>query len=321
MRSILEAKPIAVLAGSLVVLALVGCGAGQAFEPPEAESVAVETTEGVISSELQGVIPEGTTLEANDNVNLRSAASMGATVLDVVRRGSHVETLGTAPAVNGFVRVTAGDLNGYTAVRYYRKLALPAKPKTPLTLTQADAHFVSQWGPTPSNTGGTLYGFNDCGPTSAVMALGVQELLGHPTPRDAMTAIDHLRDLMYGYNTSQSQRMTLNRVMIGLRSMGAVTSRITPTLGAVKAALQAGHSVIAGGEPWAAWGQAQYNAGNYLNSHDPGNHFVALLGMTNANTFIVADPLFRYGTRAVSGPQLVTFLSGTWADAIKLAAP
>jgi len=178
--------------------------------------------------------------------------------------------------------------------------------------SDADRYFVTQWGGTKFNSAkGAPYGFNDCGPTSGVMALSALGLTDPPTPDGAEKAIDSVRDAAFGRDTTQSAKMGFGTLAKGLEAYGAQTQMLSgPTLKSLDAAIDRGNPVILGGDPWNAWGRQQLSEGNYLNGRDPGGHFVALLGKTDDGKYIVGDPLVKGGTLAVTGDQILQMAQG-----------
>ena len=189
----------------------------------------------------------------------------------------------------------------------------PGVPTGPIkSVDQANQFFLSQWGPTPYNSGGYPYGFNDCGPTSAAMVAEAIGLWNHAGAGGASTTIDKMRDTILGYNSTYSQLMTTSQLATGLQRAGAQTQMLSgDPVAAVDAALGRGHPAILGGSGvWNAWGSQQYAAGNYLNPRSPGGHFVTVMGKTDDGRYIVNDPLMRGGALTVTGDQLRTFYAG-----------
>jgi peptidoglycan hydrolase-like protein with peptidoglycan-binding domain len=95
------------------------------------------------------------------------------------------------------------------------------------TVEAANAFFVNQEGNTAYfqsfNGNPKPYGPNDCGPTSAVMALCALGLIEHPTATEAPHAIDAMRDVIFNRDTSMSLTMGMASVEQGLRAYGAET--------------------------------------------------------------------------------------------------
>ncbi|HVG57783.1 MAG TPA: C39 family peptidase, partial [Hyalangium sp.] len=206
---------------------------------------------------------------------------------------------------------------------------IPTTPTTPVgsgvstTLQEANRFFVNQWGPTAYNSGGHPFGFNDCGPTSGVMALASLGLMTPSTAQTASASIDRVRDAVLGYDSTYSQRMGTTQLAAGLRALGAQTTMLSgPVTSAVDQALARGNPVILGGYGvWAAWGSQQQASGNYLNGRDPSGHFVTVLGKTQDGQYIVGDPLVRGGSITVSAQQLATFYGSSGFGMLEVSRP
>ncbi|MDY7229776.1 LysM peptidoglycan-binding domain-containing protein [Hyalangium rubrum] len=199
----------------------------------------------------------------------------------------------------------------------------PAGAGLPTTLQEANRFFLTQWGPTASNSGGNPYGFNDCGPTSGVMALAALGLMTPATAQTASSSIDRVRDAVLGYDSTYSTRMGTSQLAQGLRALGARTTTLSgPVVSAVDQALARGNPVILGGYgAWSAWGSSQLEVGNYLNGRDPGGHFITVLGKTPEGQYLVGDPLVRGGTLTVSAQQLATFYGGNGFGILEVSRP
>lgn len=187
------------------------------------------------------------------------------------------------------------------------------------TTEAADEFFITQWGPTPYNSGATPYGYNDCGPASVLMSLVSLGLHERPSPLDASGVLDAVRDQALGRESDYSERMGFDELARALRAYGARSEWLPGRpLEAVDSALERGNPLIVGGNPWKAWGKAERAAGNYLNSRDPGNHFIAVLGRTADGLYIVGDPLVRNGTLAVASEQLRDFFA-SWFGTLEVS--
>jgi peptidoglycan hydrolase-like protein with peptidoglycan-binding domain len=193
----------------------------------------------------------------------------------------------------------------------------------PTSAEAANNHFLSQWGPTayndPPGTNDAPYGYNDCGPTSAVMALNALGISQQPSAENAHLAIDSMRDSMFGRNTTHSERMGFATIKKGLEANGAQGvdlphSPVAKALEGLDQALEQGMPVMIGtNNVWSAWGADQRAQGNYINSRDPGGHFVTVLGKTPEGNYIVGDPLFRNGAVEVTPEQMTKALGpGVW---------
>jgi hypothetical protein len=188
----------------------------------------------------------------------------------------------------------------------------------PADLSAANQHFLTQWGGTKWNgVNGAPAGYEDCGPTSGVMALSVLGLGPNPNASNAEGLINQMRDLTRGGHTTQSSGTTDSQMVTGLRAAGAKANTIDPTINSVDQALQNG-PVIISGDPWKAWGGAMSSQGNYMNGHDPGNHFVTIMGRTADGQYIVGDPLSKSGAITVSAQQIQQFWNDGGASAISV---
>lgn len=210
-----------------------------------------------------------------------------------------------------------------------QELVPPRKLGTAQTLEEAGEYFLTQWGPTATNdpVGGSdrPWGYKDCGPTSAVMALAALGLAPRPGPADAAVAIDKMRDAILGYDSSSSIGLGLlpavkGTVGYGLVQAGAQVTGLKNTLAEVDAAIARGNPVIIGSSTtYTAWGRSQLLAGNYLNSSDPGGHFVTVLGRAANGNYLVGDPLVKGGPMEITAAQLQTALNGAWNSGNSLA--
>jgi LysM repeat protein len=183
------------------------------------------------------------------------------------------------------------------------------------TTKQANEFQVSQWGPTPYNSGGVPYGYSDCVPTSGLIAASRLGLTPSPTAAQASGAIDAMRDSSLGYDSTYSTPMNFSALTNGLAKYGATTQSLNfGTLTQIDAALERGNPVVAAGNPWNAWGASQDAAGNYLNHQDPGGHAITILGKTPEGKYLAADPLLINSTIEVSGAQLQQFFRDGYSN-------
>jgi len=201
------------------------------------------------------------------------------------------------------------------------RAAHPIGSGTVGTTEDANEYFLTQWGGTPYNSAnGAPFGYSDCGPTSTVMALSSIGLMERPAPENASTAIDAVRDAAIGHDTTQSQRMGFGPLQRAVQQYGGQTQMLSGIDG-IDQAMERGNPVVIGGNPWQAWGSEQRAQGNYLNSRDPGGHFVSVLGKTQDGKYIVGDPLVKNGTLAVSREQLETFFRNGGFGAMEVYRP
>jgi peptidoglycan hydrolase-like protein with peptidoglycan-binding domain len=201
------------------------------------------------------------------------------------------------------------------------RAAHPIGSGTVSNTADANEYFLTQWGGTPYNSAnGAPYGYNDCGPTSTVMALSALGLMERPSPESASTTIDAVRDAALGRDTNESQRMGFGSLQRAVGAYGGQTQMLTGIAG-IDQAMERGNPVIIGGNPWQAWGAEQRANGNYLNGRDPGGHFVTVLGKTQEGQYIIGDPLVKNGTIEVSRDQLETFFRNGGFGAMEVYRP
>lgn len=70
---------------------------------------------------------------------------------------------------------------------------------------------------------------------------------------------------------------------------------------------------------WAAWGQGEKAAGNYLDNGNPGGHFVVVMGRSANGKYLIGDPLGKGGPIEVTEAQLQTALSGAFNSSNAMA--
>jgi hypothetical protein len=232
------------------------------------------------------------------------------------------------PFENGYVYVNSDNLR---VVRTFdaQDIAPPERIGVFTSVAAATKYYLSQWGESPSyqDDNPDAYDpnyapdhYDDCGPTSGVIALSALGIVPHPRPTRASEAIANFRTdtgVAYQWNADEGRwegTMSLGAVEAGIEANGGVGSQIGTTLEDVNAALGRGHPVILGSEAeWAAWGRSIDTAdpNNYLNHNtgDPGGHIVTVLGMTPQGDYIVADPLMRNGCITATPEQMQVFLN------------
>ena len=205
-----------------------------------------------------------------------------------------------------------------------KDLTPPLKLGTSASVQDAKNYFLTQWGPNefndPPRGSDVPYGYKDCGPTSAVMALSALGIMTRPSAADASIAIDHMRDQIYGYDSTQSHGLGLGpanypgTVAYGLVAAGADVAMIKNNRTDLDAAIDRGNPVIIGtSNTYDAWGRDQLLAGNYLNGGNPGGHFVTVLGRTANGNYIVGDPLVKGGPIEVTAAQMDKALAGAFS--------
>lgn len=222
---------------------------------------------------------------------------------------------------------------------------------------EANRVFLNQEGETAffdaPGTNPRPYGPNDCGPTSALIALGALGLVRTPTAAEAPGAIDRMRDAIYKTDTTTSSTMGMWHVKQGLQAYGATGTAIDLlvkkpngaqayenglakySLDGLDAALARNHPVIIGGTPagrpdvpavGAAWARRLYEQVDadgqrgYLDFNKQGNfgHFCAVVGKTADGNYLVADPLARHGTLEATPQELLAFFRAGWGEALEV---
>jgi len=183
------------------------------------------------------------------------------------------------------------------------------------TVQEANRVFLTQWGPNRWNSARPVWGFDDCGPTSSLMALAALGHLNPVAPALAWSWIGWMRDLEEGYHTTSSIKTDLGHLMAGLDRVGA-SRRIGTGLCALDAALAGGEVVILLGDPGRAWGRYLDARGLYLHRYGVGwgdrfNHWVAILGKNAAGEYLVGDPLSLAGVIRVRPWQIRAYEADT----------
>jgi hypothetical protein len=186
----------------------------------------------------------------------------------------------------------------------------------------ANQYFMTQWGGTPYNgANGAPYGYSDCGPTSTLMALSSLGLMERPGPQGASAAIDAVRDAALGYDSNQSRPMGFGALQQAVTAYGGQSRMLGGGVNGIDEAIARGNPVVIGGNPWQAWGAEQRANGNYLNSKDPGGHFVTVLGKTPEGKYLVGDPLVKGGAIEVTREQLESFFAKDGFGAMEVYRP
>lgn len=223
------------------------------------------------------------------------------------------------------------DEDGNVSVRNAEGEEIASRPASTVSSTaQANAFHVTQRGRTKAssvnedgvpvdaagnpvgnsyNDGSEWYAFNDCGPTSVVMAASMVGAIDNPDAAGAGEAIDAVRDSIFDTDTKTSLTTTAAQVAEGARELGANAVEHYPaTLSAVDAALEAGNPVILGGDPMDSWGA---DDPHYLEAGSDGfNHWVVVSGRTESGNYLINDPLAPNGAIEVTPEQLEAYLNG-----------
>jgi hypothetical protein len=193
------------------------------------------------------------------------------------------------------------------------------------TVAEANQFFLNQWGPTRFNSAAHPFGYMDCGPTSAVMALCALGIIPHPGPSAAEAVITWERNLERNIRPTTTPTMSgptyLPMEDQGLIQSGAAVAVRQRSLPAIDAALARGSVVLVPGDPREAWGLRASANGNYLHHYDPSNpkdrfgHWVVIFGKSADGNYIVGDPLQSNGAIARAPFQVRTYLASepTWS--------
>jgi hypothetical protein len=195
--------------------------------------------------------------------------------------------------------------------------AAPAVDSTDSSLTKRATNtiFATEWGPTRFNAAGHPDGYDDCGPTSLLMAAAYLGYYPAATAATAEADIRHMRDLTRGAPTNASSGTPTPMMLTGIAALGARGRNDTATIDKVNAVLDAGGIVILGGDPKFAWGEALDDRGDYLHHYsgaadDVFDHWVAVLGYSSTGWYVIADPLSTIGAIDVRADQIEAF----WSD-------
>jgi hypothetical protein len=190
------------------------------------------------------------------------------------------------------------------------------------SIAAAQKVFLTQLGPTLYNSAEwDENSRRDCGPTSALMALATLGLVRHPGAGGAAAAIRDARQAVHPKGDA-ADGTTSEQLQEGVAHYGAHLEalRLLPAKlpGLMDEALGRGHPVLLEGDPKTVWGQALDAKGEYLESYprrdSDFDHWIAVLGKTPGGLYIVADPLSKKGPFAVSGKDLVHYITSTGGD-------
>ena len=179
-----------------------------------------------------------------------------------------------------------------------------------LSTATANRAFTTQWGPTRWNTAAHPDGWNDCGPTTALMALAALNVAPLEPPASVEAQIMDMRALMHPGSTTSSATYT-PMLISGFEQSGVVAGRVPATLAGVDAALA--HGVVAiGGDPRDAWGKRLSDQGAYLHRYGASDHYghwVLVLGHASGGRYVVNDPLSVNGAIVVSGSAIERYFA------------
>jgi hypothetical protein len=193
------------------------------------------------------------------------------------------------------------------------------------TVAEANQFFINQWGPTRFNSALHPFGYMDCGPTSAVMALCALGIIPHPGPNAAEAVITWERNLERKIRPTNTPTLSgptyLPMEDQGLVASGAAVAVLSRSLQSIDLALSSGSMVLVPGDPREAWGLRASANGNYLHHYDPTNdkdrfgHWVVIFGKSADGNYIVGDPLQTNGAVERTPFQVRTYLASepTWS--------
>lgn len=197
----------------------------------------------------------------------------------------------------------------------------------PRTVDEANRHFITQYQNDTYNRESPNSWSNNCGPTSLAMVMRVNGKM--PQGLNPEQQIDHARALMYpDLAKSSGSDVTLPdgstvRVLNAdkmLTGMGAMTTGAQgggfegavheKGWAAFDAALNAGESLVVEGNISSAWranfaDEAKATGGSYQSGGN--GHFLAVLGKTGDEKYLVADPMFSGGTVEMTRDELAVF--------------
>ena len=185
-----------------------------------------------------------------------------------------------------------------------------------LTLATARNDFATQWGPTPLNSAGAPDGYDDCGPTSLLIAASLLGYLPRPTATTAESEIRKARNLTRGgVETPVSGATYLPMMLEGFSLLRMPVSTIQPNVEAIAQAVAGGAVVLVAGDPGNAWGIALDQKGEYLHHYGVGwgdtfGHWVVVYGRAVDHVrYVVGDPLSTTGPIKVTAAALARYMS------------
>jgi hypothetical protein len=180
------------------------------------------------------------------------------------------------------------------------------------TIEGANASFFSQWGPTHWNSAEAPYGYQECAPTSELMALVALGILGRPEPSEAADTIHNLRTSWRARDPG-SDDTQYEEVVLGIARSGGAAKSFEPSLESIDSALRRRHAIILSGDAGSAWGPRLDQRGEFLVHYaarrEAVNHSVLVLGKVG-DDYIVSDPLSRIGAILASTAEIQAFMAG-----------
>lgn len=141
-------------------LTLVGCAGSVGETAADGELLTSAEEYGTLSSELSSGVALGSTLRTTSNLNLRTSASMSATVRLVIPSGATVTTVNVTQPNGGWYNVKYNGVTGWSYGSYLNLVSSGGTPTTP--------------NPTPAPTGA-----RDAAISRAKGAVGFSYWWGH----------------------------------------------------------------------------------------------------------------------------------------------
>lgn len=197
----------------------------------------------------------------------------------------------------------------------YAKQTEEPPPSGGLTAEQANLDpegddrqvFITQYQTDDYNPDGNATGGNDCGPTSAAMAL---DAVGLQLPGTIQETIDLMRDES---GIADGLVMGLGDIKTAVETVEGASAERGNGWDALDDALAAGNSIVLGGdisENWVNNFNGDDDTPDY-SSDRSGGHFIAVLGVrydeSNNPIYTVADPLSSGGAVEMTREQLAEF--------------
>ncbi len=201
-----------------------------------------------------------------------------------------------------------------------------SRGELPLNKTEGNAIHITQIVDATYNPGGPSTS-NNCGPASLAMCLRGLGYFGYRsaaalTPEEQ---VDHSRAVLYPaqtYNLTSIVREGITYQLLNndgaktdietnLPNAMSIIGGSTMTVNSqalLDKALGNGLPVILGGNLTTTWKAQFVPSGHWGGS---GYHYIAVTGRTSSGTYVVNDPLYRYGAVLMSYSQLLTFYNST----------
>jgi hypothetical protein len=143
-----------ILVGAAVVLG--GCAGTAGETAADGELLTGADEYGTLSSELSSGVALGSTLKTTANLNLRTSASLSATIRLVIPQGATVTTVNTTQPSGGWYNVKYNGVTGWSYGSYLNLVSSPSPDPTPapggsvrdeaITRAQGAVGFSYWWG-------------------------------------------------------------------------------------------------------------------------------------------------------------------------------